>query len=282
MASEVSNEIILYQPNNNINLEVRIVNETVWLTQAQIALLFNVKQPAISKHLKNIFVCGELLESAVYSILEYTASDGKSYNTGFYNLDAILSVGYRVNSKNATAFRVWANSILKEYLLKGVVFNNRLDNLESKVFSLEQNQIKINTFIHYSMPRKEGVFFESQIFDAYVFVSELIKSATNSIVLFDNYIDETVLLLLTKRISKVNATIYTKHISSQLKLDIEKHNAQYEPVEILESSHFHDRFLIIDDVIYHIGASIKDLGKKLFAFSKLEMKKNDFFRFLHC
>jgi hypothetical protein len=263
------NEIILYQPDNAIEVEVRVENETVWLTQAQIAKLFDVKQPAISKHLKNIFSSGELNEFLVYSILEYTATDGKVYKTGFYNLDAILSIGYRVNSKNATMFRIWANHILKDYLLKGYAVNQRIERLEHKIIEHDQ---KFDLLIKTSLPPNEGIFFEGQIFDAYIFVSNLIKSAKKSIILIDNYIDETVLLLLSKRQPKTNAEIYTKYISAQLQLDLTKHNAQYEPVNIYELTGFHDRFLLIDNTAYHIGASLKDLGKKLFAFSKMEIK----------
>ena len=262
MTSVTHSEIILYQPDNSIQLDVRMENETVWLTQNQIANLFNVKQPAISKHLKNIFSSGELYEPAVYSILEYTANDGKNYKTGFYNLDAILSVGYRVNSKNATAFRIWANSVLKDYLLRGYAINYRLDSLENKVFYLEQNQLEIKSKIQKSLPAKEGIFFSGKIFDAYVFVSDLIKSTKKSIILIDNYIDESVLLLLSKRLPKISVVVYTKQISPQLQLDIKKYNMQYEPVTIYELSNFHDRFLIIDEVVYHFGASLKDLGKK--------------------
>jgi len=267
------NEIILYQPDNAIQLEVRIENETVWLTQAQIAILFGVKVPAISKHLKNIYDRGELETSSTFSILENMGNEGKQmYQTRYYNLDAILSVGYRVNSLNASLFRKWATHILKDYLLKGYAVNQRIERLEHKIVEHDQ---KFDLLIKTSLPPKEGIFYDGQIFDAYVFVSDKIKSATKSIILIDNYIDETVLLLLSKRLPKVNAVIYTKQISSQLQLDINKHNAQYEPVEIYKSTHFHDRFLIIDDVVYHFGASLKDLGKKLFAFSKMEMRKSE-------
>jgi hypothetical protein len=272
MNKQKTNEIILYQPDNSIQLEVRIENETVWLTQAQIAKLFGVKQPAISKHLKNIFLSRELNEKSVYSILEYTASDNKTYNTGFYNLDAILSIGYRVNSKNATLFRIWANSVLKDYLLKGYAINYRLENLENKVFSLEHNQTEIKSIIQKSLPLKEGVFFDGQIFDAYIFVSDLIKSAKKTIVLIDNYIDDSILLLLSKRAKNVEATIYTSTISSQLQLDLQKHNAQYSSITIKTFTRSHDRFLIIDENVYHIGASLKDLGKKWFAFSKMKLE----------
>jgi hypothetical protein len=263
------NEIILYQPDNTIEVEVRLENENVWLTQAQIAVLFGTKRPAITKHLNNIYKTGELDEKAVCSILEHTAGDGKVYQTKYYNLDAILSVGYRVNSRNATLFRRWANNILKDYMLKGYAINQRIERVERRVTETEK---KIDFFVKTALPPVQGVFFEGQIFDAYVFASRLIKSAKKSVILIDNYIDESVLLLLTKRQSKVSAKIYTKHISPQLQLDLTKHNTQYEPIDISKSDSFHDRFLIIDTAVYHIGASLKDLGKKLFAFSKMEIK----------
>lgn len=232
-----NNEIILYQPDASVKLEVRLEDETVWLTQQQIADLFGVKQPAISKHLKNIFESEELDEASVHSILEYTAADGKSYRTKFYNLDAILSVGYRVNSKNETLFRQWANRILKEYLLRGYSVNQLLLHMESRIdhrLSEHDNQIrelsgKVDFFLRTSLPPKDGVLFDGQIFDAYRFICDLVKLANKRIVLIDNYIDETVLTLLDKRRSGVLATIYTKRINRQLQLDIERHNDQYTP-----------------------------------------------------
>lgn len=281
----MENEIIIYQPDSTIKLEVRLEDDTVWLTQQQIADLFGVKQPAISKHLKNIFESGELIESSVHSILEYTAADGKSYKTKFYNLDAILSVGYRVNSRNATLFRQLANKVLKDYLLRGYSVNQRLLYMESRIdrrLSEHDQQIrelsgKVDFFLKTSLPPREGVLFDGQIFDAYVFVCDLIKRARKRVVLIDNYIDETVLTLLNKRNRGVLATIYTKRIDDNLRLDIERHNDQYMPVNVRTASNIHDRFLIIDDTLYHIGASIKDLGKKLFAFSQMETSPNVIF-----
>jgi predicted XRE-type DNA-binding protein len=277
-------EIILYQPDEMVKLEVRLENEMIWLTQAQIANLFGVKQPAISKHLKNIFESGELEENSVYSILEYTAVDGKIYNTKFYNLDAILSVGYRVNSKNATLFRQWANRVLKDYLLKGYSINQHLNIIEQKMdtkFALHETQIaelneKVDFFVRTSLPPVEGVFFEGQIFDAYVFVTNLIKTGKKSLVLIDNYVDETVLLMLSKRNPKVTATIYTQQITPQFQLDLKRHNNQYPPINVKICKQSHDRFLIIDgEKLYHIGASLKDLGKKWFAFSQLYIDIKD-------
>jgi len=262
-------EIILYQSEDSTQFEVRIEDETVWLTQAQIAELFGTLRQAITKHLKNIFRDGELIENSVSSILELTATDGKKYATKFYNLDAILSIGYRVNSKNATQFRIWANSILKEYLMKGYVLNHRIDNLEKRVL---EHDHKFDLLIKTSLPPIEGIFYDGQIFDAYKFAADIVKSAKKSIVLIDNYVDESVLMLLSKRTKGVNATIYTSKISAQFQLDINKYHLQYEQIEVKLFSKSHDRFLVIDNrVVYHIGASLKDLGKKWFAFSKMEM-----------
>ena len=272
LSSTDHNEIILYQPDSR--LEVRLEDETVWLTQQQIADLFGVKQPAISKHLRNIFDSGELNESSVYSILEYTAGDGKKYKTKFYNLDAILSVGYRVNSKNATMFRQWANQVLKEYLVRGYAVSSRFERLEYRVAKTEE---KIDLILKTSMTRSEGVFLDGQIFDAYTLMCDLVRSAQRRIILIDNYIDDSVLCQLDKRNSKVKATIYTPAISQELKLDIKRHNAQYAPIQIKIFKKAHDRFLIIDDTVYHIGASFKDLGKKLFAFSRMELMTADEF-----
>ena len=278
-------EIVVYQPDEITRLEVRVNNDTIWLTQTQIAQLFGVGQPAISKHLKNIFSSGELEITAVHSILEYTAADGKTYKTGFYNLDAILSVGYRVNSRQATRFRQWANTVLKEYLIKGLSFNARLLQLSADIdrrltthaiklneheCQLKEQSKKIEFFIQSSLPPKQGIFFDGQIYDAYSFVAELVRSAKRRIVLIDNYIDDTVLTLLAKREAGVEAVIYTGKISKQLQLDIDKHNAQYAPVEVRTFSKAHDRFLIIDEKVYLVGASIKDLGKKWFGFTLME------------
>ena len=277
---EQQGEIILYQPDESVRMEVRIEDETVWLTQAQIAELFETKRQAITKHLKNIFQSGELNENSVCSILELTASDGKSYKTKTYNLDAIISVGYRVNSKNATLFRRWASQVLKDYLLKGHVINQRISNLEQRVdakflsydMQLTRLNEKVDFFVRTSLPPVEGIFFDGQIFDAYAFATNLIKSAKNSLILIDNYIDENTLLMLSKRTTGVDATIYTQRITPQLQLDLTRHNNQYPPINIRTYRQAHDRFLIIDQSdVYHIGTSLKDLGKKLFAFSKMDI-----------
>jgi len=263
-------EIILYQPDEAIRLEVRMENETVWLTQEQIANLFGTKRPAITKHLNNIYNSGELDVDSTCSILEHMGNDGKQkYTTKYYNLDAILSVGYRVNSRNATLFRRWASSVLKEYLLKGYSINQRLSELE-KTVALHSE--KIDFFVRTSLPPVEGIFYDGQIFDAYKFATDLIKTARKSLLLIDNYVDESVLLMMSKRNPGVSATIYTQKITPQLQLDLDKHNDQYPPINIRTYRNSHDRFLIVDDKeVYHIGASLKDLGKKMFAFSKLEI-----------
>ena len=187
----------------------------------------------------------------------------------------IISVGFRVNSINATKFRQWANTVLKEYLLRGYVVAQRIERLEQRVSYhdalLSAHSDKLNFFVRTALPPKEGVFYDGQIFDAHTFASDLIRSAQKRIVLIDNYVDDTVLKTLTKRAEGVSATVITRHISEVLSVDLQRHNRQYPPVAIQESDRYHDRFLIIDDVVYHLGASLKDLGKKLFAFSRMEM-----------
>ena len=274
-------ELILYQPEESIKLEVRLENETVWLTQAQMAELFDVKENTITYHIKEIYNTEELeIESTTRKIRVVRKEGNRDVNRNidFYNLDMIISVGYRVSSKRGVRFRQWANKILKEYLLKGYSINQRMENLEQKIdsrFSKYDNELQrinnqIDFFIHSSLPPVEGIFYSGQIFDAYEFAVNLIKSAKRSLILIDNYVDESVLLMLSKRSDGISATIYTQNINSKLQLDIAKHNAQYPPIHIKTYKNSHDRFLIIDGAeLYHIGASLKDLGKKLFAFSKL-------------
>ncbi len=207
---EQQGEIVLYQPETTFKLEVRLENETVWLTQAQIAELFGTGRQAITKHLKNIFNSNELEENSVCSILELTAADGKTYKTKIYNLDAILSVGYRVNSKNATSFRCWANKILKEYLLRGYSINKRLNNIEQRINNdlpkheqrIGQIEEKIDFFVRTALPPVEGIFFEGQIFDAYVFASNLIKSAQKQLFSLTIILMKNTLMILSKRNEK--------------------------------------------------------------------------------
>lgn len=279
LQSDSENEIILYQPDSTLSLDVRVENDTVWLTQAQMTELFQSTKQNISLHINNIFKEGELDKISVVKDSLTTAIDGKRYKTKFYSLDVIISVGYRVKSIRGTQFRQWANKVLKEYLLRGYSVNQRLLYMESRIdrrLSEHDRQIrelsgKVDFFLKTSLPPREGVLFDGQIFDAYVFVCDLVRRANKRIILIDNYIDETVFTLLNKRNRGVLATIYTKRIDDNLRLDIERHNDQYAPINVRTAPNIHDRFLIIDDTLYHIGASIKDLGKKLFAFSQMEI-----------
>jgi hypothetical protein len=264
-------EIVLYQPDSSIQLEVRVENETVWLTQVQMAELFQTSVPNINMHLKNIYEEGELEENATVKDFLIVRQEGKrrvQRTVSFYNLDMIISVGYRIKSRPATLFRIWATKTLKEYILRGYAVNQRFERIEQRVTATEK---KIDFFVKTALPPKEGIFYDGQIFDAYAFVSDLIKSAKTSIILIDNYVDESVLMLLSKRITGVEASIYTAPVSPQLQLDLQRHNAQYPAVTIQFFTRSHDRFLIIDGEVYHIGASLKDLGRKWFAFSRMEL-----------
>ena len=275
-------EIVVYQPDELLKVDVLIDEDTVWLTQEQIAQIFSVGRPAITKHIRNIYGCGELDESNTCSILEHMGNAGQqTYYVKYFNLDMILSVGYRVNSKSAICFRRWATSVLKDYMLRGYSISQRLADFEGRVnerlieheILLNEYGKKIDFFVRTSLPPVEGVFYDGQIFDAYVFATDLIRSATKSLVLIDNYIDESVLLMLSKRQSGVVAEIRTGRITEALKQDLLRHNAQYPPITLTEIKNIHDRFLIVDEDVYHIGASFKDLGKKLFAFSKMSIPK---------
>jgi len=276
-------EIIMYQPDESIRLEVRMEEETVWLNLNQMSLLFGRDKSVISRHIRNVYIEGELLrESTVANFATVHDENGRrvSRNIEYYNLDVIISVGYRVKSIQGTRFRQWANSVLKEYLLRGYAINQRFERLERRVTEhdavLSEHSNKLEFFVRAALPPKEGVFYDGQIFDAYAFASELIKSAKQRIVLIDNYIDESVLLMLAKRNEGVTAEIVTRQTNGTLALDIDRHNRQYPPITIRESPRYHDRFLIVDDIVYHIGASLKDLGKKLFAFSKMELAAHEF------
>ena len=275
-------EIVLYQPDEKLSLEVKLENETVWLTQQQMALLFGVKENNITYHIRGIYKIHELDPEATTQKIRVVRKEGDR-EVGrwidFYNLDMIISVGYRVNSTNATQFRRWATSILKEYLLKGYTLNQQLVALENRMdrrllqheILLHEHQEKIAFFVRTALPPVQGIFFDGQIFDAYAFASDLIKSARKSIVLIDNYVDSSVLIMLSKRPAGVSARVITRKVSEALQLDIEKFNRQYAQIEVVENSRFHDRFLIIDETVYHIGASLKDLGKRLFAFSRIDV-----------
>jgi hypothetical protein len=270
-------EIVIYKAfdSSEFQIEVRVEDETVWLNRHQIASLFDRDIKTIGKHIANVLK-EELRSVSVVANYATTASDGKVYQIEFYNLDMIISIGYRVKSQRGIQFRIWANKVLKEYLLKGYVVNHRIEKIEKEVYSLNKRVDDFEFQINTHLPPKQGIFFDGQIFDAYLFVADIIKSATTSIVLIDNYVDESVLLLLSKRNSNVEATIYTANISAQLKLDLKKFNAQYLEVQVKTFTKSHDRFLIIDNAtVYHIGASLKDLGKKWFAFSKIELDASE-------
>jgi hypothetical protein len=268
-------EIIIYKEEANqsdFQIEVRVEDETVWLTQAQMVNLFDATKQNISLHISNIFREGELQPDSVVKEYLTTALDGKKYKTKFYSLDVIISVGYRVKSKRGTQFRIWANKVLKEYLLKGYVVNHRLNKVEEEIQQIKGRMNEIEFKVQTNLPPSEGIFFDGQIFDAWQFVSQLIKEASSTIILIDNYIDESVLMLLAKRNPDVKANIYTGNITKQLETDLKKHNQQYPAIELKHFTKSHDRFLIIDQKdVYHIGASLKDLGKKWFAFSKINL-----------
>ena len=261
---------IMYQPDETIRLEVRVENETVWLTQQQMADLFLTTKQNVSLHISNIYDEGEL--EYVTTVKDYLTvqKEGKRMvkrHINLYNLDVIISVGYRVKSLRGTRFRQWANRVLKEYLLNGYSVNRRFETIEQRLTAAED---KIDFFVRSSLPPVEGIFFDGQIFDAYVQIVNLIKQAKHSIVLIDNYIDETTLTMLSKRDTSVSATIYTRQLSNQQQLDITRHNQQYPPITVNLCQRNHDRFLIIDDVVYLFGASLKDAGKKLFAYIKMQ------------
>ncbi|MBE6216373.1 MAG: DNA-binding protein [Bacteroidales bacterium] len=285
---ESTGEIVVYQPDEITRLEVRVNEETVWLTQGQMAELFQTSSQNITIHIRNIYDEGELQKNPTckeYLQVQQEGSRIVRRRQKTYNLDVIISVGYRVKSIRGTQFRQWANGVLKAYLIKGYSINAQLlqisldinKRLESHAITLadhesvlKEHSKKIDFFIQSSLPPKQGIFFDGQIYDAYTFVADLVRKAARRIVLIDNYIDDTVLTMLSKRAAEVEAVIYTAKISKQLQLDIDKHNAQYPQVEVRTFSKAHDRFLIIDDAVYLVGASIKDLGKKWFGFTLME------------
>jgi len=267
-------EIVIYKSfdSTDFQLEVMVEDDTVWLTQLQMSDLFQTTRNNITLHVSNLFKEKELDEFSVSKESLLTAADGKNYKTRFYNLDVIISVGYRVKSKRGTQFRIWANKVLKEYLLKGYAANSRFEKIENDVFSLKKKVDEFDFQLKTNLPPNEGIFYDGQIFDAYKFVTDIVKTATTSIVLIDNFIDQSVLVLLSKRNAGVKIDIYTKEVSQQLKLDVKRFNAQYPKLEIKTFKKSHDRFIIIDKkTVYHIGASLKDLGKKWFAFSKIDL-----------
>ena len=270
-------EIILYQPDETIRLEVRMGEESVWLTQQQMAELFATDRTSIVRHINNIYDTGELETEPTCAKIAQVRQEGNrkvKRTMVYYNLDVIISVGYRVNSKRGTKFRQWANKVLKEYLLRGYIVNSRIAALEQHAakqdVEIQELKSKVDFFVRTSLPPVEGIFFDGQIFEAYAQIINLIKQAKNSIVLVDNYIDESTLTMLSRRDAGVSATIYTRPLSSQQQLDVQRHNQQYSPITINICQHNHDRFLIIDDEVYVFGASLKDAGKRLFAYIRMQ------------
>jgi hypothetical protein len=274
----MKNEIVLYSPNDIAeHIEVRLDEETVWLNRNQIATLFGRDVKTIGKHITNVFKEQELEKGVVVANFATTTQHGaikgktQTISVEHYNLDVIISVGYRVKSKQGTQFRIWANRILKDYLLKGYAINNRMNRLEDSVELINQKVNQIDLQLNTHLIPTQGVFLDGQVFDAYELSSKIIRSAKKTIVLIDNYVDETVLVQLCKKNKDVTAHILTKTISKQLALDVKKANEQYPTLHIKEFNKSHDRFLIIDqNEVYHLGASLKDLGKKWFAFSKMD------------
>ena len=282
--------VVVYRTEDNtLQLDVQLAEETVWLAQQQMAVLFDTTKQNVSLHINNIFKEGELDKISVVKDYLTTASDGKKYRTTYYNLDVIISVGYRVKSKRGTQFRQWALKVIKDYMLRGYAINQQMLVMEERIDrkinnhteQIQDLQKKIDFFVRTSLPPHQGIFYDGQIFDAYTFINDRIREATTRIILIDNYVDDSVLTILSKRADKVAATIYTKKPSAQLQLDIQKHNAQYPPISVVEFDRSHDRFLCIDEIVYHLGASIKDLGKKWFAFNRMEMQTNELVQKMH-
>lgn len=280
-----ANEIIIYQPDETLKLDVRVEEDTVWLNRNQIAELFGRDVKTIGKHVANALK-EELADIPVVAKFAITATDGKTYQVEHYNLEMITSIGYRVKSARGVQFRAWANKVIKEYLLRGYAINQRLLQLEDRIdrrlsehdkhfaeqdIHLKQLNEKVDFFVRTSLPPKEGIFFDGQIFDAYAFVARLIRKAQHRIVVIDSYVDDSVLVQLSKRNPGVTVDIYDGRISDQLRQDVERHNRQYPGVTLHAYNKAHDRFLIIDEEVYHIGHSLKDLGKKLFAFSRMDV-----------
>ena len=270
---------MIYKSNDGeVQLEVILYNETLWLDVHQMSQLFDRDEKTVRKHINKALI-EELRDEVVVANFATTTKHGaiagknQTHDVSFYNLYMIFSVGYRVKSQRGIDFRKWANMVLKNYVLNGYAVNNRLDRLEVKVFKLEEKTTEMENELKGQLPPHEGIFYDGQIFDAFVFTMGLIKQAKNEIILIDNYIDETVLTMLDNRNPNVSATIYTANFNTKLQLALAKHNSQYQPINIQVLNKFHDRFLIIDDDVYWIGASLKDLGKRVFAFSKMGIPK---------
>ena len=269
MGKELKNNIVIYN-EGEIELNISIHEDTIWLTQKQLCDIFEKDQSVISRHITNIFKDNEVNKKSNMQKMHIANSDKP---VSFYSLDIVLAVGYRTNSSKAIKFRQWATSILKNYIQNGYainsekITNDRFVSLEQEVTILKE---KVTNIEDKHLTPTQGIFYNGQIFDAHSFVSDLIRSAKKNIKLIDNYVDDTTLSLFSKN-QNINVTIYTHTLSKALKIDLEKYNKQYQTIEIKTNKNFHDRFLIIDDKeVYHLGASLKDLGKKVFAFSKMD------------
>ena len=283
--NEVQGEVIFYQPDNTMRLEVRLEDETVWLTQQQMVTLFQSSKANVSEHIRNIYDQGELEQKATVRNFRTVRKEGNrmvNRTLTYYNLDAIISVGFRVNTKRGIMFRQWANRTLKEYLLRGYAFHQqmiamqrqidvRLEEQNERLSAVEnhlhEHDQKFDMIVKTPELPNEGVFFDGQIFDAFKLVMQLIKSAEHRIILIDNYINEEILTMFDQRANGVTACIYTARIDSAMQLAIQRHDAQYDPIPVNVFRMSHDRWLIIDDKVYHFGASLKDLGKKWFGVS---------------
>ena len=283
--NEVQGEVIFYQPDNTMRLEVRLEDETVWLTQQQMVTLFQSSKANVSEHIRNIYDQGELEQEATVRNFRTVRKEGNrmvNRTITYYNLDAIISVGFRVNTKRGIMFRQWANRTLKEYLLRGYAFHQqmiamqrqidvRLEEQNERLSAVEnhlhEHDQKFDMIVKTPELPNEGVFFDGQIFDAFKLVMQLIKSAEHRIILIDNYINEEILTMFDQRANGVIASIYTARIDSAMQLAIQRHDAQYDPIPVNVFRMSHDRWLIIDEKVYHFGASLKDLGKKWFGVS---------------
>lgn len=266
-----ANNTVIYQPNALLKLDVKVYEDTVWLTQKQMVVLFQSSKANISEHLRNIFAQKELDYTSTVRIFRTVQKEGRrivNRDLEHYNLDVIISLGFRVNTLVGIRFRQWANQVLQQLMRNNMYSEARLTHIENTLMTHDK---QIKELVQTALPPKCGLFFDGQIFDAYVLMAKLIKTAKKDIKLIDNYIDESVLVLLDKRNDNVAATIFTQNTSPQLQLDIQRHNAQYHPIKARQMLGVHDRFMLIDDTqLYHIGASIKDLGKKLFAITLIE------------
>lgn len=268
---QTNESVVVYQSADNaVRLDVQLAEETVWLTQQQMTVLFDSTVPNISMHIRNIFKEEELVKEATvknFLIVQNEGGRAVTRQVQCYNLDVIISVGYRVKSKRGTQFRQWATKVLNQYIRQGYAVSNRFEKLEQRMTNVE-NQIE--SFVHATLPPKEGIFADGQIYDAYEFIERLIKSAKKSILLIDNYVNESVLTMLSGKNKGVQVDIYTKELSNALLLAQDKFNSQYGNLSLHQTNRVHDRFMIIDNqTIYLIGASLKDAGKRLFAFTKM-------------